>query len=308
MMEGQSRNRFVGEDPQLAARILLTKAILIVLLAITSLGLLLSRSWLSLLAPLELIGAFMAYWYSDRISMFTWGASEVTAAQAPEIHGIVNKLIESANIPKPKIAISDRDIPNAFASGRNLDNSVVCVTRGLQNCINPAEMEAILSHEIAHLMHRDVAVTAFAAIASIMSGLFLQAAMFSAADSHPNETKESRRARESLVFLAFTVYITTLLTVKALSRYRELAADRGGALLTRKPDHLISALTKIEIASLSGSKREVQAGQMSNTLLIVPLMPKKRRRLQELFSTHPSLEIRVENLRKLEAQMLAGVI
>jgi len=295
-------------DPELVARIFLTKIILLLLVIVTSLGLLLTRSWLSLAAPLELFAVFLVFWYSDQISMFTWGASEVSAAQAPEIHSFVDRLVESAGIPKPKIAISDRSVPNAFATGRNLENSVVCVTRGLQNCISPAEMEAILSHEVAHLMHRDVAVTAFASVASVLSGLFLQASIFSALGYHPNDTKESRKARESLVFLAMTVYITTLLAVKALSRYRELAADRGGALLTRKPSHLISALTKMEIASAAGSKREVLAGQMSNSLLIVPLLPKKVNRIQHLLSTHPPLEERVQNLRALEAQILAGEV
>jgi len=308
MRKSHTRVRPFPPDPELIARIFYTKFVLLLLVIITSLGLLLTRSWLSIVAPLELFAVFLAFWYSDQISMFAWGANEVSPAQAPEIHAIVDRLVEKAGIPKPKIAVSDRGIPNAFASGRNFEHSVVCVTRGLQNCINPAEMEAILSHEIAHLMHRDVAVTAFASVASVFSGLFLQASIFSALGYHPKDTKESRKARQSLVFLATTVYITTLLVVRVLSRYRELAADRGGSLLTRRPAHLISALTKMEIANATGTEREVLAGRMSNSLLIVPLAPRKRHRFQDLLSTHPSLEIRVLRLKRLETEILEGLI
>ncbi len=241
------------------------------------------------------------YFMSDKIALWSMGAHIVSPAEAPELHGMIERLASIANLPKPRVAISDSDVPNAFATGRNPKNAVIAVTRGLMNRLEPAEIEAVLAHELSHVRNRDVMVmmlaSFFAVVAQLMMRWFFWGSMMGGG-------RRDRRDGGSiaLIYMAsILVWVISFFLIRALSRYREYAADRGSAIITGSPSNLMSALVKISGVMQRIPQKDLREVQQMNALFIIPAAVGSG--LSELISTHPSLENRLERLRALQREM-----
>jgi len=249
---------------------------------------------------LFLAAAFgLGKWYfSDKMALAAMRARVVTPEEAPELHGMIDRLCALADMPKPTVAIADTDVPNAFATGRSPNHSAVCVTTGILRRLNADELEGVLSHELSHVAHRDVLVMTLAGFLGVAAGIFMRWGMFFGGGRRDNNS--------SLPFIviwlgSILVYFVSFLLTRVLSRYRELCADRSGAYLTGKPSALASALTKIsgEIARIP--TRDLRETQAANAFMFAPAFT--RDSLSSLFSTHPPLEQRLEQLAKISADM-----
>ncbi len=243
--------------------------------------------------------ALWQWWNSDKTAMRAMRAYEVTPEEEPELHGTIDRLCALAEMPKPRVGISEMPIPNAFATGRSPDRAVVCVTREIMGKLTPEELEAVLAHELSHVAHRDVLVMTAASSAGIVAGMLLQGARFGGL--------MGRRDRNTAAFFvvalvaSLVVYAVSFFLLRLLSRYRELCADRSGAYLTLKPAALGSALQKItgEIAAIP--QRDLRAPKSLNALCIAPAISGAS--LKTLTSTHPSLEQRLEQLAKIQTEL-----
>ena len=260
------------------------------------------------MVTLIFIAAIMAgvqYFMSDKLVLWSAGAHIVSPEQAPELHSMVERLAAMADLPKPQVAIMDTPMPNAFATGRSPSHSVVAVTTGLLNRLDANEIESVLAHELTHIKNRDVMVITIASFLSTVAFLVMRMFMFSGMGYGYGR----RRDRDSgsailLVYLAaLVVWVVSYLLIRALSRYREYAADRGSAIITGAPSELASALIKISGVMQRIPERDLREAQGMNAFFIVPALTGAS--FMELFSTHPSLEHRLERLAKLEQQMQA---
>jgi len=260
------------------------------------------------MVTLIFIAAIMAgvqYFMSDKLVLWSAGAHIVSPEQAPELHSMVERLAAMADLPKPQVAIMDTPMPNAFATGRSPSHSVVAVTTGLLNRLDANEIESVLAHELTHIKNRDVMVITIASFLSTVAFLVMRMFMFSGMGYGYGR----RRDRDSgsailLVYLAaLVVWVVSYLLIRALSRYREYAADRGSAIITGAPSELASALIKISGVMQRIPERDLREAQGMNAFFIVPALTGAS--FIELFSTHPSLEHRLERLAKLEQQMQA---
>jgi heat shock protein HtpX len=249
------------------------------------------------------------FFLSDKIALFAMHGRIVSPQEAPELHGIIDRLAAMANMPKPRVAIADSDLPNAFATGRNQKNSVVCVTTGLLRRLEPDELEGVLSHEMSHVAHRDVAVMTIASFLGIVAGLMTRFALYAGLGGRGRDDRGGIPVGLIILLVSALVYAISFLLTRALSRYRELAADRAGALLTQRPSALASALTKVsgEIARIPS--RDLREAEPFNAFYFVPALSGKRARssLSALFSTHPPLEQRLELLSRISAELGRGV-
>ncbi len=248
-------------------------------------------------------GLLIQYFFSDKLALLSMGAHEVSADQAPELHGMVERLCQQMDLPRPRIAIADTDIPNAFATGRSPKHAVVCCTTGIMRRLNTDEMEAVLGHELTHVKNRDVAVITFASFFATIASFIMQWGFWLGMMGGGR-----RRDRDSgnafiLVYLAsILVWIISFFLIRALSRYRELAADRGSAIITGAPMNLESALMKISTGMARIPNEDLRSKETLNAFFIVPAIAGGAS-LSELFSTHPSLERRIAQLQKIEAQL-----
>ena len=247
--------------------------------------------------------------------MYAMHAKEVTPEQAPELHGVVDRLCALADMPKPKVAIATTDIPNAFATGRSPKSSVVCVTSGLLRRLEEPEVEAVLSHELSHVAHRDVAVMTIASglgmIAGLLTRVMFYSEIFGGGRGAATTTAEPGRPIEMIVLLvSVVVYFVSFLLTMALSRYRELAADRSGALLIGRPSLLASALVKITGEMGRIPTKDLRAAEPFNAFFFTPAVANGAAQGQgggfsfgNLFRTHPTLERRLAQLDSLERQL-----
>jgi heat shock protein HtpX len=253
------------------------------------------------------IGIAWFQWYnSDTVALKAMRAREVTPQQAPELHGMIDRLCALADMPKPRVAIAYTDMPNAFATGRSPSHSVVCVTTGILDKLTAEEMEAVLAHELSHVAHKDVLVMTIASSAGIMAAMLTRGAQYGAFFGGGNRRDNNNNSNGLPVWLvvlivSMVVYAVSFFLTRLLSRYRELCADRSGAFLTQKPSALASALTKIsgEIASIPN--RDLRASQSMNAFFIAPAISGMS--LRTITSTHPSLEQRLEQLAKISAEL-----
>ena len=292
-------------DPEIRMKVLLTKLAL-ALIALVLMGALGASGRGAFLVPFELLIIWLTYWYSDRIALFSMGAKVVSYAEAPNLHATVEKLAFKAGIPKPRVAIADRSIPNAFAAGRNAKMSIVCVTRGLQRCLTEEEVEAVVAHEIGHVVNRDVAVMTLGSITGAIAGIWMQAEIFNP-PRNADGSRKSGKTEAAGIASAVAIYTLTVLLILALSRYREFAADRVSGILTGKPKNLAKALEKMHLDMVRNASRELLSAEPMNTLLIAPaLNPERKRSISHLFSTHPPLEERVRKLLELEKELAAA--
>jgi heat shock protein HtpX len=248
--------------------------------------------------------AFYQWWASDKVAMRAMRAREVTPEQAPELHGMIDRLCEMADMPKPRVAIADTNLPNAFATGRNPNHAAIAVTRGLWERLEPQEVEGVLAHELSHVANRDVLVMTlasfFAMLAGILSRWMMYAGMFGGGNRNSNDNNS---VPVWLIVLAVSVitYFLSQLLILAISRYREFAADRGSALLTGAPEHLMSALQKIASDMLRIPQQDLREVEAMNAFFIIPTNIKQR--AGSLFMTHPPLEQRLERLSAIAREM-----
>jgi heat shock protein HtpX len=232
-------------------------------------------------------------------------AREVTPQEAPELHGVIDRLCALADMPKPRVAIAYTDLPNAFATGRSPSHSAVCVTTGILDKLTAEEMEGVLAHELSHVAHRDVLVMTVAASAGIAAGMMTRGAqygaMFGGGGRRDSNSNNGPPFWLIALVISLIVYAVSFFLTRLLSRYRELCADRSGAFLTQKPSALASALTKIsgEIAAIPNKDR--RATQSMNAFFIAPAVSGMT--LRTITSTHPSLEQRLEQLAKISAEL-----
>ena len=252
---------------------------------------------------------FLQYFFSDRIAMFSMRAHEVSAQQEPVLHGIVDRLCALADMPKPKVAIAESDIPNAFATGRNQKSAVLCVTTGIMRRLDEPELEAVLSHELSHVAHRDVAVMTIASFLGLLAGFVVRSSLYAGAYGgfggygRRDDSRDNTGAIILLVVLASAVvYALSFLLTRALSRYRELSADRSAAILTGRPSTLASALVKVsgEVARIP--TRDLRAAEPLNAFFFVPALSPGFS-FSSLFSTHPTLQRRLDQLANIEREM-----
>ena len=294
-------NRFI-KDSGLTARMTLVMFLLGALFVALVVGLMFAvdSPGLAFLIGVGGIGvAFYQWWSSDKVAMRAMRAREVTPEEAPELHGMIDRLCALADMPKPRVGIADMAMPNAFATGRSPDRAVVCVTTGILQTLDAEELEAVLAHELSHVAHRDVLVMTLASSAGIAAGMLTRGAQFGGLS----------RGRDSggtpAVLIAITVslvvYAISFLLLRLLSRYRELCADRSGAYLTMKPQALASALTKIAGGVNAIPQRDLRSGSAVNSLFIVPAV--RGMTLKTLTATHPSLEQRLEQLARIQAEL-----
>jgi len=258
---------------------------------------------------------FCQYWFSAKIAMYAMHAKEVTPEQAPELHGVVDRLCALADMPKPKVAIATTDIPNAFATGRSPKSAVVCVTSGLLRRLDEPEVEAVLSHEISHVAHRDVAVMTIASGLGLIAGLLTRVMFYSQifGGGRNNNQSGSQVAMIEMIILlvSVVVYFISFLLTMALSRYRELAADRSGAILIGRPSLLASALVKITGEMGRIPTKDLRAAEPFNAFFFTPAVSSGSQgqgggggfSFGNLFRTHPTLEKRLAQLEQLEHQL-----
>jgi heat shock protein HtpX len=245
--------------------------------------------------------------YSDKIALRTAGAHLVTPEQAPQLHGMVDRICALADMPKPAVAIADTDMPNAFATGRNADHAVLCVTTGIMRRLDDAELEGVLAHELSHVAHKDVQVMTIASFLAIIAGLMIRMAFYSelfGGGRRGNNNQNAAMMMFAIMAISIVVYAVSFLLIRMLSRYRELAADRSGALLTGQPSALKSALIKVSGDIARIPTRDLRTAEPLNAFFFAPAMSLNGgASLSKIFSTHPSLERRLAELDKVQQQL-----
>ena len=296
------KRKAFGRDAGLTARMLLTSGLLgllyvlfaVVLFQFTGVG------WVGMLLIIAAL-AFFQYFTSDKLALAAAGAKVVERDQAPELHDMVERLCALADLPKPKIAIVDTDVPNAFATGRSPKHAAVAVTTGLWRRLEPREVEAVLAHELSHVANRDVLIMTvasfFAMCAALLSRIALYSGMFGGRD------RDSNGPPIWLIVLVVSIvtYALSYILIRTISRYREYAADRGSALITGAPENLMSALQRISSNIMQIPDRDLREVAGMNAFFIVPTSIK--RRTAELFMDHPPLEKRLAALEKIAREM-----
>ncbi len=305
----------IKPDRGLTYRMLMTGFFLVVLYgAVVAILIAVGLSY-ALVLVIAVVLIFCQYWFSDKIAMYAMHAKEVTPEQAPELHGVVDRLCALADMPKPRVAIAQTDVPNAFATGRSPKTSVVCVTSGLLRRLEEPEVEAVLAHELSHVAHRDVAVMTIASglgmIAGLLTRVLFYSELFGGGGRGNDQNGQNAFFIELIVMLvSIVVYFVSFLLTMALSRYRELAADRAGALLIGRPSLLASALVKITGEMGRIPTKDLRAAEPFNAFFFTPAVATGGDQgagggfsFGNLFRTHPTLERRLAQLESLEHQL-----
>jgi heat shock protein HtpX len=250
--------------------------------------------------------------YSDKIALASARARLVEpneSREAARLHAVVDRICALADMPKPRVAIADTDMPNAFATGRNQDNAVVCATTGLLRRLDNDELEGVLAHEMSHVAHKDVQVMTIASFLAIVAGLMVRMAfyseLFGGGRRGNNNNANAALVMFGIMAVSIVVYAVSFLLIRLLSRYRELAADRSGALLTGQPSAMKSALVKVSGDMSRIPTRDLRAAEPLNAFYFAPAMALNSAgaSLSKLFSTHPTLERRLEELDKVQRQL-----
>jgi heat shock protein HtpX len=246
-------------------------------------------------------GFLVAQWFfSDKLALYGMGGRIVTPEEAPELHGIVDRLCAVADMPKPQVAIADTDVPNAFATGRSPKNAVVCATTGIMRRLDARELEGVLSHELSHVAHRDVTVMTLASFVGVLAGFLTRMVMFSGMGRRRDDN--GTPVVLIVLLVSVVVYAVSFVLTRALSRYRELAADRAGAFLTGQPSALASALVKISGDMGRIPARDLREAEPFNAFFFTPAISPGFS-LSSLFSTHPPLDKRLDQLGRISAEL-----
>lgn len=296
----QMQSRF-RSDRRLTARMGVTLFLLgLLYVAFMAALIVLLKSWI-LVVVIAAVLLGCQYWFSDRIALFAMHGRVVEREEYPELHGVIDRLCAVADMPKPVVAVSQMEMPNAFATGRNPNNAVICVTTGLLRRLDPSELEGVLAHELSHVAHKDVAVITVASFLGVIAGLMVRFAFYSSM-FRGRKDQNTLAVFAAVLGISAAVYALSFLLIRALSRYRELAADRSAALLTGRPSALASALTKVtgDIARIPS--KDLRTAQAFNAFYFTPALGSEPG-LARLFSTHPPLEQRLDQLGRISAEL-----
>jgi heat shock protein HtpX len=304
------KRKSFGRDRGLTLRMLTTGGLLgllyvvfgVVLFSVLNVG----------LAPMLVIViglAFFQYYTSDKLALAASGAKIVTEQDAPELHAMVERLCAMAGLPKPRVAVVDTDVPNAFATGRNPQHAVIAVTNGLWRRLDAQEVEAVLAHELSHVANRDVLVMTVASFFAMLAGLItrwgLYFGMWGGGFGGGNRSNNNNQGGVPIFLIVLAVSVVTYaisyVLIRTLSRYREYAADRGSALITGAPEHLMSALQKISSGITQIPQRDLREVQAMNAFFIIPT--NWRLQMSEIFMDHPPLEKRLAALAAIAREM-----
>ena len=297
------KRRSYGRDSGLTLRILLTSSLLgllyvvfaVVLFQVLSVG----------LVPMILIVvgiAFFQYFTSDKVALKASGAKIVERDEAPELHDMIERLCALADLPKPRVAIIDTDVPNAFATGRSPKHAAVAVTRGLWQRLEPKEVEGVLAHELSHVANRDVLIMTLASFFAMLAGILTRFGLYGGMFGG-GRGRDNNQVPVWLIVLVVSVvtYFISQILILAISRYREFAADRGSALITGAPENLMSALQKISSEIFRIPQRDLREVESMNALFIIPASVKGS--FKGLLLTHPPLEKRLAALAEIAREM-----
>jgi heat shock protein HtpX len=287
-----------GRDTGLQLR-MVTTLFLLGLLYVVFIGVLFAAgAGAGIIVVVALLLLLLQLFASDKIAMATLGVKEVSPAEEPELHGIIERLCVQADLPKPRVCVMETSMPNAFAMGRTRKSTTVCATRGILELLSPPELEGVLAHEITHVINRDVMVMTLAGFFASLAALILQFAFFFGGGGNSEEGEEDIFI---VVIASVIVYAVSFLLMRALSRYREFAADRGGAVLTGRPSALASALIKVSGTMERVPSQDLRSAEALSAFFIVPARAKKS--LMNIFADHPPLEQRLAALERLESQL-----
>src|ERR1700704_2794587 len=282
-----TRRTSFGKDTGLQARMLLT-IFLLGMLYVVFVGVLFAAgAGAGIIVAVAVVLLLLQLFASDKIAMASMGVKEVSPAEEPELHGIVERLCVQADLPKPRVCVMETSMPNAFAMGRSRKSTVVCATRGILDMLSPAELEGVMAHELTHVINRDVMVMTLASFFATLAGLILQFAFFFGGGYGTRDEEDDIMI---VVLVSVVVYAVSFLLLRALSRYREFAADRGSAVLTGRPRALASALIKISGTIERTPSQDLRRVESSSAFFIIP--PRAKKSLMNLFADHPPLEQR----------------
>jgi heat shock protein HtpX len=298
-MATRSQRAIFPRDPGLQFRMLLT-LFLLGLLYVALVGALLAAGT-GIVLLVVIMGALSLgqLFFSDKLALAAMGAKEVSPQEAPGLHAMIERLCIQADLPKPRIAVADTHVPNAFATGRSQKSATVCATTGIMSVLSPSELEGVMAHELAHVKHRDVLIMTIASFFASIAAIILQFGFFFGGDGD-----DENPSMLIVLLVSFVVYVVSFFLMLALSRYREFAADRGAAIVTGRPSALSSALVKISGAMERVPTQDLRQAERMNAFFIVPTSV--RGAVQTLFSTHPPMEKRIERLQRLESQLQAA--
>ena len=295
-----------GRDAGLTWRMLFTSSLLGLLYVFFALALFYVLN-AGLVLMLVIVGglAFVQYFTSDKLALRASGAKVVDRDAAPALHDMIERLAAMADLPKPRVAIIDSEVPNAFATGRNKKHAAVAVTTGLWNRLEPQEIEGVLAHELSHIVNRDVLVMTVASFFAMLAGLLtrfgLYSGMFGGFGGSRDNNNNSVPVWLIVVVVSIVTYFLSQILILAISRYREYAADRGSALITGAPEHLMSALQKIASQITLIPQEDLRQVETMNAFFIVPT--NWRKKTAELFMTHPPMEKRLAALAEIAREM-----
>ena len=287
-----------GKDTGLQARMALTMFLLGLVYAVFVGVLFAAGAGAGVVVVFALVLLLVQFFSSDKIALATMGVKEVTPAQEPELHGIIERLCVQANLPKPRVGVIETSMPNACAMGRSKKATTVCATRGILELLSPAELEGVMAHELTHVINRDVLVMTLASFFATLASTIAQFALFFGGGYGDNEEESDIMI---VVLVSVLVYAISFLLLRALSRYREFAADRGSAVLTGRPSALASALLKISGTMERVPTQDLRRAEGMSAFFILPARTKKS--LMNIFADHPPLEARLAALERLESQL-----
>jgi heat shock protein HtpX len=289
-----------GRDGGLQARMGLTLFLLGLLYAVL-VGALIAASASAVIIVAIAVGLFFVQIVgSDKIALATLGAHEVSQSDEPQLHAIIERLCIQADLPKPRVAVIEAQMPNACALGRSQKTATVCATRGLLRMLEPAELEGVIAHELTHVINRDVMVMTIASFFATVAALIIRFAFFFGGGFGGGDRNEAE-AIEVVILVSVLVYAISFVLLRALSRYREFAADRGSAILTGRPSALASALIKVSSGMERIPRNDLRTAEGMSAFFIVPARAKNS--LMKIFADHPPLEQRLAALERLEAQL-----
>jgi heat shock protein HtpX len=303
-----SRRGRYAPDRELTTRMLVV-VFLLGLLYVVAVAVLIGAG-VSPVAVLVVVGGFFVFQYvaSDRIALYAMNARIVEPHEAPGLHGVIDRLVALSDTPKPRVAIADSDVPNAFAAGRSPGRAVVCVTTGLMRRLDDAELEGVVAHELSHVAHRDVAVMTVASFLGVLAGFVTRFALHSMAWGGAGRGRGGGKEGGggvpviiAVLVVSVIVYAVSFVLIRTLSRYRELSADRAAAQLTGRPSALASALTKVSGDMARVPTRDLREAEPFNAFFFAPALAQGFS-LSSLFATHPPLEKRLAQLASMSGK------
>jgi heat shock protein HtpX len=292
-----------GKDAGLQARMLLTLFLLTVVYIVFIGVLFAAGAGAGVIVVVAVVLLLLQLFASDKIAMATLGVKDVSPAEEPELHGIIERLCVQADIPKPRVCVMESRMPNAFAMGRSQKSATVCATSGILSLLEPAELEGVMAHELTHVINRDVMVMTLASFFATLAATIIQFSFFFGGGfggGYGND-RDEEEALFAVILVSVLVYAISFLLLRALSRYREFAADRGSAVLTGRPSALASALLKISGTIERTPSQDLRKAEAMSAFFILPARTKKS--LMNIFADHPPLEARLAALERLESQL-----